>query len=76
MQLFGHARFLRNQPRNTRNRPRADRIAPLPWGGTYLLLWNYFFCTYFRQSSMTATRMMMPEITNWRLASMPRVVRA
>ncbi len=36
---------------------------------------NYFFWTYFRQSSMTATRMMMPENTNWRLASMPRVVR-
>ncbi len=36
---------------------------------------NYFFWTYFRQSSITATRMMMPEKTNWRFVSMPRVVR-
>lgn len=36
---------------------------------------NYFFWTYFKQSSITATRMMMPENTNCRLVSMPRVVR-
>ena len=35
----------------------------------------YFFWTYFRQSSITATRMMMPENTNCRLVSMPRTVR-
>ena len=35
----------------------------------------YFFWTYFRQSSMTATRMMMPEKMNCRLASMPSTVR-
>ena len=36
---------------------------------------SYFFWTYFRQSSITATRMMMPENTNCRLVSMPRTVR-
>ena len=36
---------------------------------------DHFFWMYFRQSSITATRMMMPENTNWRLASMPRTVR-
>ena len=36
---------------------------------------NYFFWTYFRQSRVTATRMMMPENTNCRLVSIPRVVR-
>ena len=36
---------------------------------------NYFFWTYLRQSSVTATRMMMPENTNCRLVSMPSTVR-
>ena len=36
---------------------------------------DYFFCTYFRQSRVTATRMMMPEKTNCRLVSIPRIVR-
>ena len=34
----------------------------------------YFFWTYLRQSSVTAARMMMPENTNCRLVSMPRIV--
>ncbi len=36
---------------------------------------HYFFWTYFRQSSITATRMMIPEKTNCRLVSIPKVVR-
>lgn len=36
---------------------------------------DYFFCTYFKQSRVTATRMMIPEKTNCRLVSMPRMVR-
>ena len=35
----------------------------------------YFFWTYLRQSSITATRMMIPENTNCRLVSMPSVVK-
>ncbi len=36
---------------------------------------SYFFWTYFKQSMVTAARMMMPEKTNWRLVSTPRTVR-
>lgn len=36
---------------------------------------NYFFCTYFRQSRVTATRIMIPENTNCRFVSIPRMVR-
>ena len=58
--------------RAQKNRREAER----PFRGSFVFSeGNYFFWTYFRQSSMTATRMMMPENTNWRLASMPRVVR-
>ena len=35
----------------------------------------YFFCTYLRQSMVTAERIMMPEKTNWRFVSTPRIVR-
>ena len=35
---------------------------------------RHFFWMYFRQSSVTASRMMMPEKTNWRFVSTPRIV--
>ena len=35
----------------------------------------YFFCTYFKQSRVTATRIMIPEKINCRLVSIPRMVR-
>ena len=63
------------RPHSTKQR------GPLPNGSGPLCDWgnrkrkDHFFWTYFRQSSMTATRMMMPEKTNCRLVSMPRVVR-
>ena len=64
-------------PLSRRKAQKNRREAEHPFrGGFGFSRGNYFFWTYFRQSSMTATRMMMPEITNWRLASMPRVVRA
>ena len=58
------------------SRRKAERISYLLYGG-YPLLFGvaYFFWTYFRQSSMTATRMMMPEKMNCRLTSMPSTVR-
>ena len=34
----------------------------------------YFFCTYFRQSSVTATNIMIPENTNCRFVSIPSIV--
>ena len=37
---------------------------------------NYFLRTYFRQSSVTAMRMITPENTNCRLVSIPRIVSA
>ena len=37
---------------------RADIMSALS------LIYLYFFCTYFRQSSATATRMIIPENTN------------
>lgn len=36
---------------------------------------NYFFWTYFKQSSVTAVMMMMPSNTNCRFVSIPRMVR-
>ena len=36
---------------------------------------DYFFCTYLRQSMVTADRIMMPENTNCRFVSTPRIVR-
>ena len=59
-----------------RKPPQSRAVSYLLYGG-YPLLFGvaYFFWTYFRQSSMTATRMMMPEKMNCRLASMPSTVR-
>lgn len=34
----------------------------------------YFFCTYLRQSMVTADRIMIPEKTNCRFVSTPRIV--
>lgn len=52
------------------------RIACLRCTRSYVKLWkDYFFWTYFKQSSITATRMIMPENTNCKLVSMPKVVR-
>ena len=34
----------------------------------------YFFCTYLRQSRVTAARMMIPSNMNWRFVSIPRMV--
>ncbi len=70
------ARVMPQGPHPSRREGEARREAERPFrGGFGFSRGNYFFWTYFRQSSMTATRMMMPENTNWRLASMPRVVR-
>ena len=62
--------------RGLRNMQKAPgRVGRARRGGEEAGEEAHFFWTYFRQSSMTATRMMMPENTNCRLASMPRVVR-
>ena len=37
---------------------------------------SYFFWTYFKQSRVTAVRIITPEKTNCRLVSMPRMVSA
>ena len=37
---------------------------------------TYFFCMYFKESRVTATRMMIPENTNCKLVSIPRMVKA
>lgn len=36
---------------------------------------DYFFCTYFKQSRVTAVRMMIPSNTNCRFVSIPKIVR-
>ena len=64
--------------RHIKSRCKAG-ASPMPCSGFLLgmiVFRAYFFWTYLRQSSITATRMMMPENTNCRLVSMPRVVRA
>lgn len=40
----------------------------------YITVFLYFFLTYLRQSSVTATRMIIPSNINCRLVSMPRIV--
>ena len=68
-----------------RRRTTAQRIPPPPHekarpGKTragneaQLRSLRHFFWMYFRQSSVTASRMMMPEKTNWRFVSTPRIV--
>ena len=40
----------------------------------YITVFLYFFLTYLRQSSVTATRMIIPSNINCRLVSIPRIV--
>ena len=60
--------FYSRAKRSNRGGSRPQAIRAGAEGG-------YFFWTYLRQSSVTAVRMMMPENTNCRLVSMPRMVR-
>jgi hypothetical protein len=65
-------------PHSTHVQEEKDAVGSFIWIACLSLYSNkkdYFFWTYFKQSSMTATRMMMPENTNCKLVSMPRVVR-
>ena len=79
------ARFFRTYPQSVRRRrpllPHVSAFSPqvpLTSSARIRVLSAsaaHFFCTYFRQSRVTAVRIMIPSNTNCRFVSMPRMVR-